>query len=282
VWAGKVSLEDAWNLKEVVGEATQKSELERIGFLGDIPCSYEATPLAAHFELHIEQGPILEATNRKVGIVMGAQAVRWYTITVLGRECHTGSTPFSARSDAMLCAAKIIVASNGIAKKHNGVASTGIIHAYPGSTNTVPGKVVLSMDMRHLKNETLDAMDAEFHQEVERISNEDSEKGCEVEWRLDTDAKATHFHQDCIQCVKESAAATVGEDMAMEITSGAGHDSCMTNFRCPTSMVFVPSKDGISHNPVEYTSPEDCAIGAQVILGALLRYDALRAHNQNV
>jgi len=107
----------------------------------------------------------------------------------------------------------------------------------------------------------------------------ESERGCEVEWRLDTDAKATLFHKDCIRCVRESAEETVGKEMAMEIVSGAGHDSCMTNFRCPTSMVFVPSKDGISHNPVEYTSPEECATGAQVILGALLRYDALRAKN---
>ena len=241
VWAGQIPLQDAWNLKEVVGEATQKSELERIGFLGDTPCGYEAVPLAAHFELHIgtntiilfysliinfaaEQGPILEQTSRKVGIVIGGQAVRWYTITVIGRECHTGSTPFTARSDAMLCAAKIIVASNSIAKKHGGVASTGIIYAYPGSTNTVPGRVILSMDMRHLQDEKLDAMDAELHKEAQRIAKEDSEKGCQLEWRLDTDAKATHFHPDCIQCVKESAEATVGKDMAMEIVSGAGHD----------------------------------------------------------
>ena len=239
-----IPLEDAWNLKEVVGDATQKSELERIGFLGDMPCSYKAMPLAGHFELHIgetsstvflccivyscltnaEQGPHLEASSRKVGVVTGAQAVRWYTVTVSGRECHTGSTPFFARSDAMLCAAKIIVASNGLAKAHSGVASTGIIHAFPGSTNTVPGKVVLSLDMRHPQDSVLDELDVALHAEVARIAREDSERGCEVAWRLDTDAKATHFDKECIRCVQDSAEAVVGREQAVEMTSGAGHD----------------------------------------------------------
>ena len=141
----------------------------------------------------------------------------------------------------------------------------------------------------------LDALDVALHTEVTRIAREDSERGCEVEWRLDTDAKATVFDKECIGCVSDSAEAVVGRNQVLEITSGAGHDryltltikglflncfgvsSCMTALRCPTSMVFVPSKDGISHNPVEYTSPEDCAIGTQVILGALLRFDELRA-----
>ncbi|KAF8583319.1 amidase [Ramaria rubella] len=277
VWAGAIPLEDAWNLKEVSGNATQKSELERIGFLGETPCSYKAMPLGAHFELHIEQGPHLEASSRKIGVVEGAQAVRWYTLTITGRESHTGATPFPSRSDALLCAAKCIVASNTLAKAHGALASTGIISALPGSTNTVPGRVVLSLDLRHARDRALDEFDKVLRGEVERIAREESEKGCGVEWRLDTDAKATHFDERCIQCVWDSAEAVVGSEKLLRLTSGAGHDSCMTALRCPTAMIFVPSKDGISHNPVEYTSPEDCAIGAQVILGALLRYDALRA-----
>ena len=157
-------------------------------------------------------------------MVRGAQAVRWYTLTVTGRDCHTGSTPFFARSDAMLCAAKIIVASNALAKAHNGLASTGIIHASPGSTNTVPGKVVLSLDMRHPQDSALDALDAALHAEVARIAREDSERGCAVDWRLDTDARATVFDEDCVRCVWDSAEAVVGRSNAMEITSGAGHD----------------------------------------------------------
>lgn len=154
----------------------------------------------------------------------GAQAFRWYTVTVSGGDCHTGTTPFFARSDAMLCAAKIIVASNAIAKAHKGLASTGIIHAFPGSTNTVPGKVVLSLDMRHPEDGALDALDIALHKEVDRIAQEDSERGCTVDWRLDTDAKATIFNDDCIRCMWDSAEAVVGRKNAMEITSGAGHD----------------------------------------------------------
>jgi acetylornithine deacetylase/succinyl-diaminopimelate desuccinylase-like protein len=171
-----------------------------------------------------EQGPHLEASSRKIGVVVGAQAFRWYTLTVSGRDCHTGSTPFSARSDAMLCAARIIVASNDVAKAHDGLASTGIINAFPGSTNTVPGKVVMSLDVRHRRDETLAVIDIELRKEVTRIAQEESEKGCTVEWRLDTDAKATHFDKDCIQCVWDSAEAVVGRDKAVEMTSGAGHD----------------------------------------------------------
>lgn len=176
-----------------------------------------------------EQGPHLETTGRKVGVVQGAQAIRWYTVTIHGRETHTGTTPFPARSDAMLCAAKIIVASNTIAKTNNGLISTGIIHASPGSTNTVPGKVVFSLDMRHPFDDTLDIMDKQLREEVARIAHEESERGCTVEWRLDTDAKATHFDKECIQCVQESADAVVGRDMTMELTSGAGHDRSVLN-----------------------------------------------------
>lgn len=157
-------------------------------------------------------------------MVQGAQAIRWYTVTVHGRETHTGTTPFSARSDAMLCAAKIIVASNAVAKANNGLISTGIIHAFPGSTNTVPGKVVFSLDIRHPQDGTLDTMDKQLREEAARIAREESERGCTIEWRLDTDAKATHFDKDCIQCVQESADEVVGHDLTMELTSGAGHD----------------------------------------------------------
>ena len=125
VWCGDVPLEKAWGLQDVKDSSlTMKSELERIGFLGETKCSHEAMPLAAHFELHIEQGPILEATGKKVGIVQGGQAYKWFNVNVGGRDCHTGSTPFETRSDAMFCASRIIVESNRIAKEHQGLAST--------------------------------------------------------------------------------------------------------------------------------------------------------------
>ena len=125
VWCHDVPLEKAWSLQDVKdANVTMKSELAKIGFLGSEKCSHEASPLAAHFELHIEQGPILEASGKKVGIVQGGQAYKWFDIHIRGRECHTGSTPFDTRSDAMLCASRIIVESNRIAKRRKGLAST--------------------------------------------------------------------------------------------------------------------------------------------------------------
>ncbi|KAL8284163.1 hypothetical protein RQP46_004912 [Phenoliferia psychrophenolica] len=276
VWAGVIPIEEAWALADVKDpSATMRSELERIGFFGDVACSHTVMPLAAHFELHIEQGPILEATGKRVGVVLGGQAYRWYTLRVNGRDSHTGTTPYSTRSDSLLCAAKIIVASSEIAKKFGGLCTTGILTLLPGSTNVIPSLVSLTLDIRHSSNEVLTAIDAAIQAEGERIAKEESERGCTLEWIMDSDAPAATFHADTIAAVKAAATSAVG-DSWVEIWSGAGHDSCAVSTRCPTSMVFIPSKDGISHNPVEYSTPAQCADGVQVIFEAVLGYDAKR------
>ncbi|RAL64019.1 hypothetical protein DID88_003207 [Monilinia fructigena] len=200
VWAHDIPLSSAHNLLEVNGTAAMKSELERIGYLGSMPASYSSNPIGAHFELHIEQGPILERSKTRIGVVTGVQAYSWHTITVRGRDCHTGTTDFENRSDAMLTAAKLILHSHNKAAEMGCLASTGILTLKPGSTNTVPGL-------------------------PGAVSN-----------------------------------------AFMRMVSGAGHDR-----------IFVPCKDGVSHNPAEYCSPEDCGNGAQVLLGAILRYDRIRA-----
>jgi hydantoinase/carbamoylase family amidase len=289
VWADAVPLETAWSLAEVTSSSadgtrkTMKEELTRIGYLGDLPATHTSNPFAAHFELHIEQGPILEATRRKIGIVHGVQAFKWFNITVSGRDTHAGTTPFSARMDAMLCAAKCIVASNNIAKELHGLATTGILNAVPGSINTMAHTVTFSLDIRHKDNSALAAIEAHCREAFSRISSTESEKGCTVSWAPLVDSPAVTFHADCIACVSASAADAVkglpitAEDgeMCMPMISGAGHDSCYTNRRCPTSMIFTPTREGVSHNPREYCSDEDCALGAQTLLGAILRYDEL-------
>ncbi|KIY00328.1 uncharacterized protein Z520_04013 [Fonsecaea multimorphosa CBS 102226] len=290
VWAEAVPLETAWNLPEVSpGEdghrKTMKQELERIGYLGSQPASYKAFPIAAHFEVHIEQGPILEAEKRRVGVVKGVQAFKWFEITVKGRDTHAGTTPFPARMDSMLCAAKLIVESNAIAKKLGGLATTGILNQQPGSINTMAHTVTFTLDIRHTEDAKLTEIEEKCRSEFARIAEKESEKGCKVEWKELVDSPAVKFHADCIAAV-EASAKEVCADLPMTaddgelwkyMISGAGHDSCYTNRRCPTSMIFTVTKDGISHNPQEYCSPEDCAIGAQVLLGAVLRYDKLRA-----
>ncbi|KXT13004.1 hypothetical protein AC579_3329 [Pseudocercospora musae] len=299
VWAGDIPLQDAHSLRSVIpanDTATMKSELERIGYLGSTPASYKSTPMAAHFELHIEQGPILEAEERRVGVVKGVQSYKWFTVTVKGRDSHTGATSFQHRADSLLTASKMILASHKIAHRHKALASTGILTLKPGSTNTVPGFVQFTLDIRAPKDETVDAVEVECKAAFAAITageniegvNADcavSSRHCDVSCRTDFVSPATYFHEDCIRCVQDAGTALCGESEVSGLdigrwgkfmTSGAGHDSVYTSKRCPTSMIFIPCRDGVSHNPAEYSSPEACSDGANVLTGAVLRYDQLR------
>lgn len=210
VWAGAVPLETAWNLPEVSASEdgtkhTMKQELERIGYLGEQRASYKEFPFAAHFELHIEQGPILEMEKRKIGVVKGVQAFKWFQITVKGRDSHAGTTPMSARMDPMLCAAKLIVQANRIAKDHNGLATTGILNMDPGSINTMAHTVTFTLDIRHTSDEKLAKIEKDCRDQFQHIAVTDSEKGCRLEWKELVDSPAVTFHEDCIAAVQDSA-----------------------------------------------------------------------------
>lgn len=270
VWAEAVPLNKAWNLAEVSAsedgaKKTMKEELERIGYLGKQKASYKEFPFAAHFELHIEQGPILEMEKRKIGVVEGAQAFKWFEITVRGRDTHAGTTPMNARMDSMLCAAKLIVQANKIAKEHDGLATTGILNMQPGSVNTMAHTVTFTLDIRHKSDSELSEIEKQCRAQFQYIAENDSEKGCKLEWNELVNSPAVNFHEDCIAAVRDSA-IEVCEDLPQTsndgqlwkpMISGAGHDSCYTSRRCPTSMIFTVTKDGVSHNPREYCSPED-------------------------
>ncbi|KAI2621345.1 hypothetical protein GGS21DRAFT_494688 [Xylaria nigripes] len=289
VWAGMIPLETAHNLREVGGgPATMKSELERIGYLGSVPASHESMPMAAHFELHIEQGPILEKSKQKIGIVEGVQAYRWFTVDVIGREGHTGTTPFEERADAMLLAAQLIVHTRRLATAHSALASVGILNVTPGSTNTIPGHVSFTIDVRAPSNSVVDDMETDLKRDFDALANGQNlnkllsgmgtSKPLKISWRTDSDSSATLFNPECIEIVRASAEAVTREPSRVRMMrSGAGHDSVYASRRCPTSMIFVPSKNGVSHNPEEYTSPEDCALGAEVLMQSVLRYDHRRA-----
>ncbi|MCJ1389637.1 hypothetical protein MMC18_002494 [Xylographa bjoerkii] len=304
VWAGAIPLETAHSLKEVsAGGRTMKQELERIGYLGDMEASYKAMPIGVCETFRLKQGPHLESTHRHIGIVRGVcpsitpssyfnptqsdhpppppqvQAYRWHTITVRGRDTHTGTTALPLRADALLTSAKLILASHRIAAAHGGLASTGILTPSPSSVNTVPGRVTFSLDIRHPDDAALlrmeDAMQAEFAalaSGAQLAAGEVRGRPCGVQWRLDAPSEAVVFDDACVRCVRESCAGLE----SVEMRSGAGHDSVFTSKRVPTSMIFVPCRDGVSHNPAEYCKKEDCANGAQVLMGAVLRYDALR------
>lgn len=260
VWAGAIPIQKAWDLRDIHDpNVSLRSELERHGYLGDMACSSDAAsgfPLGAHFELHIEQGPILQETGRSIGAVTGAQGYRWLTFTVHGRDAHTGTTPLSARQDPLLAASKMIVSSNEIAKKHSALASTGVVKIPSNaSTNTVASEVTFTLDIRHPQDSVVHAVQEECLKSFANIASQDG-KGVEFEWALDTDSPAVKFDQGCVRSIQTAADSLVGPGKWMQMTSGAGHDSVYTSKHCPTAMIFVPCRDGVSHHPTEYCSPE--------------------------
>lgn len=261
VWAGAIPIEKAWDLRDIHDPSvTLRSELERHGYLGNIECSSDPKmgyPLGAHFELHIEQGPILPETGRSIGIVQGAQGYRWLTFTIHGKDTHTGTTPFSARQDPLLAASKMIAASNAIAKRHDALASTGIIKVPSNaSTNTVATNVTFTLDIRHPHDSVVHAVQEECLKSFNAIASEDG-KGVSFDWTLDTDSPAVKFDQGCVASIQVAADHLVGPEKSMLMTSGAGHDTVYTSKHCPSAMIFVPCRDGVSHHPTEYCSPED-------------------------
>jgi N-carbamoyl-L-amino-acid hydrolase len=241
--------------------------LDAIGYRGEVKTG--AVPMSAMFELHIEQGPILEAEGKTIGIVKGVQGMRWYDVTVTGREAHTGSTPMMLRKNALLGAAKLIEAVDRIAKARlPAVGTVGLVEVKPNSRNVIPGEVFFTVDFRNPDAAVLEEMEAEFGRAVAAVRDE---TGLTVDWKRIWDSPPVVFDADCVASVAEGAAAAGYP--AREIVSGPGHDAAYIARVCPTSMIFVPCKDGISHNEAEDTSFDECAAGAQVLLNAVLAYD---------
>lgn len=254
---------------------TVEHELKRIGYLGETAASYLANPIKAHFEIHIEQGPILEDEDKLIGIVTGVQAYSWIKVKVFGKAQHTGTTPLAARSDALLAASKMIVKGNELAKKHNCLFSVGVLNLQPAVVNVIPEHVEFIIDVRHVKDDGLSVILEEIKSDFVLIVG-DSGRALTVEFDHIYTSDAVKFHEDCISSVTESAEEIVGKEKARTIISGAGHDSCATSTRVPTSMIFIPSKDGVSHNPAEYSKPEEVHTGFEVLLNAVLKYDSKR------
>jgi N-carbamoyl-L-amino-acid hydrolase len=242
--------------------------LEAIGYRGTEPCG--ARKLSAFFELHIEQGPILEAEQKDVGVVTGVQGMRWYEVTVTGREQHSGTTPMHARRDALLGAARIVEQVNAIAAAHAplAVGTVGRMEVQPNSPNVVPGDVYFTVDFRHPEQQVLDSMEQMLTTVCDQAC---AALGLGVVVRKVSDQPPIRFDPECIACVR--AAAEVAGLSTRDIISGAGHDAVYVSRVAPTAMIFVPCRDGISHNEAEFSSQEQCAAGAQVLLQAVLAYD---------
>jgi N-carbamoyl-L-amino-acid hydrolase len=240
--------------------------LKRIGYAGAAPCG--GRKVGAFFECHIEQGPILEAEGKTIGVVTGGQAQRWYEVNLVGQESHAGTTPMERRRDALLGAARIVDMVNHIGITHlpSARATCGVIEAKPQSRNTVPGRVFLTVEFRHPDETELATMDKTFRAQAARIAGE---IGLELDIQEIWHFPATPFSADCIAAVRDAAKARGYSHR--DIISGAGHDALYMARVAPTAMIFVPCADGISHNEIEAAAPDDLAAGCQILLDAMLR-----------
>jgi N-carbamoyl-L-amino-acid hydrolase len=263
VFAGVHRLDAVLARTDLAGLAVG-DELRRIGYAGDAPTG---TPIGAYFEAHIEQGPILEDTANTIGVVTGALGQRWYDVTVTGMNAHAGPTPMRLRKDALLGAARLIDEVNRIALDFapHGRGTVGFIQASPNSRNVVPGEVKCSVDFRHAADGGLLGMDLELRAAAGRIGRE-ANVAVAVEEAVYF--PPCHFDAACVGAVR-AAAARLGCSH-MDIVSGAGHDAVYVARVAPTAMIFVPCKDGISHNEIEDAKPDDLAAGCNVLAQAML------------
>ena len=263
VFAGVFSEEYGHGRSDLEGK-TLGAELRRIGYLGETRTG--GRPFRAFFEAHIEQGPILEAERKTIGVVQGIQGIRWFEVTVTGSESHAGTTPMARRKDALLGAARMVDRINRVALDHPpGVSTVGLMTVSPNSRNTIPGTVFFSVDLRHPQDEALLAM----KQALEAIIAETCRAlGLTAECKEIWTSPAIHYDAGCIAAVRR-AAATLGFPHR-DIVSGAGHDAGNINRVAPVGMIFVPCAGGISHNEVEAATAEDLAAGCNVLLRAML------------
>jgi N-carbamoyl-L-amino-acid hydrolase len=264
VWAGIYTQDKAYGLKDVDG-VTVSDALDAIGYKGEHPA--KPFPADAYFELHIEQGPILEREGRQVGIVTGAQAQVWYDAVVTGRDSHAGTTPPSLRRDALVAAARVITLVDSLmrARGEDGRGTVGFLQVLPASRNVVPGEVRFSVEFRHPLDAEIDGLAATFPAEAARLV---AETGCRLDLTELFRIPAQPFDPSCVELVRQ-ATQRLGLS-AREIISGAGHDAVYVARSVPTAMIFTPCKDGLSHNEAESILPEEAEAGCQVLFEAVV------------
>lgn len=264
VFAGVHTLDWAYDRTDAEGKRLG-DELKRIGYLGDEEVG--ARKMQAFFELHIEQGPILEKEGKDVGVVTHGQGLKWLEVTLTGRESHTGSTPMPMRVNAGLGMARITEMVNEIALSHapHAVGAIGHCDVYPNSRNIIPGKVVFTVDFRHPDKAIIDDMESRFREGAKTIADAIG-LGMSIEEVGGFDPVT--FDENCVAAVR-SAAQRLGYSH-QDLVSGAGHDACWMNRVAPTSMVMCPCVDGLSHNEAEDISQEWAAAGANVLLHAVV------------
>jgi N-carbamoyl-L-amino-acid hydrolase len=264
VFAKAFSLEHAYAATDTEGKSV-KDELDRIGYVGDEEPGKH--PIGAYFETHIEQGPVLEDHDVTIGVVPGVLGIRWYDCTVTGMEAHAGPTPMALRKDAMQVAAGLMQEVVAIAHRHapHGRGTVGMVSVHPNSRNVIPGRVKFSIDLRNSTDALVDAMDADIRTAIAAAREA---TGLPIELELVSEYPAQSFHADCVAAVGR-AAERLGYSN-MPVVSGAGHDAVYMAQLAPAGMIFIPCKDGISHNEIEDAKPEHLTAGCNVLLHAML------------
>ncbi|HEY1855986.1 Zn-dependent hydrolase [Acidocella sp.] len=269
VWAGLAAEETIKALKDEEG-ITVAEALQKIGFTGAELCA--AFPADALFELHIEQGPMLEAEQKKIGIVTGAQAQIWFDAEVTGYDSHAGTTPAVVRKDALLTAARIVDLVDAIMREEGDTSMTdpgrgtvGRFNVYPNSPNVIPGRVRFSVEFRNVSEQRISDIAETFPARAKALAEANH---TELTMTPIFRVPAQPFDPECVSLV-EQAAAKLGYP-ARRMVSGAGHDAVHTAMRIPTAMIFTPCKNGLSHNEAESIEPDEAEAGTQVLFEAVL------------
>lgn len=264
VFAGVHTLDWAYERTDAEGKRLG-DELKRVGYLGDEEVG--ARKMHAFFELHIEQGPILEMENKEIGVVTHGQGLKWLEVTLIGKESHTGSTPMHMRVNAGLGMARMTELVNEIALSHapNAVGSIGHCDVYPNSRNIIPGKTVFTVDLRHPEKDIITDMETRFRTGAKEIA-----EGIGLQMSIEEVGgfDPVAFDEGCVTAVR-NAAERLGYSHR-NLVSGAGHDACWINRVAPTAMVMCPCVDGLSHNEAEDISPEWAAAGTNVLFHAVV------------
>ena len=264
VFCGAFSLDTACAARDTEGKSVGE-ELARIGYAGEqTPGDH---PIGAYFEAHIEQGPVLEDADKVIGVVPAVMGLSWYDCTVSGMEAHAGPTPMGLRRDALQVATTIMQEVVAIANRYPpyGRGTVGMVQVFPNSRNVIPGQVKFSIDLRNVNDTLLNTM----HEEITAfIDKTRQDSGLSIDLERVSYYPPCPFHPDCVDAVR-AATATLGYS-SMDVVSGAGHDAIYVARLAPAGMIFVPCKDGISHNEIEDAQPGHLEAGCNVLLHAML------------
>jgi len=264
VFAKAFTLEHAYAATDLEGK-TVGEELKRIGYIGEQEPGDH--PIGAYFETHIEQGPVLEDNDVTIGVVQGVLGIRWFDCTVTGMEAHAGPTPMALRKDAMQVSTHIMQEVVACALRHapHGRGTVGMVQVHPNSRNVIPGRVKFSIDLRNATDALVDQMADEVKAFAAKVARD---SGLNVKVELVSSYPAQVFHPDCVDAVAR-AAKKLGYSN-MPAVSGAGHDAVYMAKLAPSGMIFIPCKDGISHNEIESAKPQHITAGCNVLLHAML------------